>query len=208
MRRLIYLTAWVLVATGLPGCGEHAATPRNVAPRTYSPPEFPEPGLVGLATKYGDKFPDDVYFWADPQVYSRLHILLGNKFPVFLGAMQMKSRVLNRHDVLIVTGSNMRDRTYAAVFAFDLKSGELYVKLRERGRDSQYPPLGVTFALPDEIKSYSRSWSSWPESIALAQGKPKVSDEPVSAPMPQPRSVDRTMLTQKATAATQSKVAQ
>jgi hypothetical protein len=191
MTHVHYVTTVALLVTGLAACTQHAAPKPIGVINTHSIPARADPGLAGLATQYADQFPDDAYFWTDPRVRSRLESLLGGKFPVFLGAMQMKSRILNRQNVLTVTGFNMRDRTYAAAFALDLGSGAMYVRLRERGRDSVYPANGASFALPAEIKSYCDSWSAWPESIALAQGKPKVSDEPVIGTLRMPTHLDR-----------------
>lgn len=179
MHHTRYMTMLTLVVIGLAACQQHGTSVPPSVNHMRTPPQHADPGLARLASRYTDKFPDDVYFWADPEVRSRLEKLLGNKLPVFLGAMQMKSRILNRQDVLTVTGFNMRDRLYAAAFAFDLRSGAMYIKLRERGRDSEYPGSGAPFSLPAEFTSYCNSWSSWPESIAWARGKPKVSDEPV-----------------------------
>ena len=192
MNHVHYVTAVMLVVTGLLSCSQQEAPKPLIALNTHTVtvPARIDPDLAGLATRYTDQFPDDVYFWSDPRVRSRLEKLLGSKFPIFLGVMQMKSRILNRQNVLMVTGFNMRDRTYAAAFAFDLRSGAMYVRLRERGRDSVYPADGVSFALPAEITSYCDSWSSWPESIALAQGKPKVSNDAVIGTLQLPPSPD------------------
>jgi len=169
----------MLVATGLAACQQHETSAPPSVINTHTLPQRAEPALERLGSRYADEFPDDAYFWADPEVRPRLQNLLGDKLPVFLGSMQMKSRILNRQGVLMVTGFNMRDRLYAAAFAFDLRSGAMYVKLRERGRDSEYPRSGPPFSLPPEFTSYCGSWNSWPESLAWARGKPKVSDQAV-----------------------------
>ena len=178
MNHTRYVMTLGLVIAGLAACHQHETSRPSVSNLHMVHPRV-RPDLSFLASRYADKFPDDVYFWADPAVRSRLEPLLGDKLPVFLGSVQMKSRILNRQNILMVTGFNVRDRLYAAAFAFDLQSGAMYVRLRERGRDSEYPASGPPFPLPLELKSYCDSWSSWPESVAWARGQAKVSDEPV-----------------------------
>ena len=140
--------------------------------------------LLSLVSKHENRLPDDSGLWAEPAVNSRLRALLGLKYRTFFGCLDYKAPARVTDGVLYVTGSNFRDRTYAAVFAIKLSTGELYVRLRERGQDTDYPRSGAPFALPDEVRRFTNHWSLWPESQALDAGHPFVTDRPVAREAP------------------------
>lgn len=137
-----------------------------------------------LPDKYQNRFPDDTGLWTNPRVLSHLHTLLGAQYRTFFGCIELKAPARVVNGVLYVTGSNVRDRTYAGVFALKLSTGELYVRLRQRGHDSEFPKSGPPFALPEGLRLFTGHWAQWPESRALAQGRPVVTDESVARDEP------------------------
>jgi hypothetical protein len=140
--------------------------------------------FLALANKHQNRLPDDSGLWAEPAISSRLQALLGPKYRTFFGCLDYKAPARVADGVLYVTGSNFRDRTYAAVFALKLSSGELYVRLRERGQDTDFPQGGAPFALPEAVRRFAGHWSIWPESQALGAGHPFVTDQPVAHEAP------------------------
>ena len=164
-------------------CGPLPASMRPAGPGPVKPVD----ASVGeLVRKHVGKFPDDSGLWVDPAVESRLKPLLGAKYETFFGCVQLKGPTAFKDGVLYVTGSNEKDRTYAAVFALDVATGAIFVKLRERGHDTDYPKTGPTFRVPPDALNFSNNWAHWPESVALKEGHPKVPDAPVAMRPPVP----------------------
>jgi hypothetical protein len=155
----------------------------GVPPASPAAPVLKAPGVTAadsalavLPARHVGRFPEESGLWAEPAVSSRLSALLGAKLKTFFGCMELKSPIGLEGNVLYVTGSNLRDRTYAAVFAMDLASGGIFVRLRERGVDHDYQQAGANFKLPRQVQAFSAHWAQWPESVALAAGHPQVPD--------------------------------
>jgi hypothetical protein len=172
----------LILVAALSACARHPETAPAIS-STATPAALTDSdraALEALARTYRDRFPDDSGFWTEAPVTTRLKALLGNKYATFFGCVELKSPVGFKEGILFVTGSNSRDRTYAAVFALEVSTGRLFVKLRERGHDTEYRAAGTGFELPREINTFTRNWSQWPESLALAAGHPTVTDQPVA----------------------------
>jgi hypothetical protein len=187
---MLRLTLILTLALSLSACGKQpgrgALKETDLGSTRDTPSLALDPALAGLAARHANHFPDDSGLWLEPEISSRLKLLLGDKYTTFFGCIDLKSPVGFKDGVLYVTGSNSRDRTYSAVFALQISSGSLFVRLRERGQESDYPYSGPAFKLPRAIEGYMAHWSLWPENQALVAGHPAVTDRSVAQPPPVP----------------------